>query len=166
MPTSTPRCRPGLRVHQDGGRLEQVAELKGSDTVAGDHFGDSVAISGTTAVVGATPRRDRPGLRVHQDGGPLGAGWRAEGLWHCCLEVPRSRGSHLGHAAIVGSWGAGRAYVFTKTADSWAQVAELKGSDTVARDMFGQSVAISGTTAIVSGWGHSKATGRTYLFEA
>jgi nucleoside-specific outer membrane channel protein Tsx len=32
---------------------KQVAELKDSDTVAGDYFGASVAISGTTAVVGA-----------------------------------------------------------------------------------------------------------------
>ena len=31
----------------------QQAELKGADTVAGDDFGSSVAISGTTAVVGA-----------------------------------------------------------------------------------------------------------------
>jgi len=32
---------------------KQVAELKGSDTVAGNKFGSSVAISGTTAVIGA-----------------------------------------------------------------------------------------------------------------
>jgi hypothetical protein len=79
----------------------QLAELKGSDTVAHDTFGGSVAISGTTAVVGAR--------------------------------------AHAG--------GAGRAYVFTKTPTGWKQVAELKGSDTVAGDDFGDSVAISGTTA-------------------
>jgi hypothetical protein len=39
--------------------------------------------------------------------------------------------------------------VFTKTASGWKQVAELKGSDTVAFDDFGGSVAISGTTAVV-----------------
>jgi len=33
-----------------------IAELKGSDTVAGDRFGGAVAISGTTAVVGASYR--------------------------------------------------------------------------------------------------------------
>ena len=82
---------------------KQAAELKGSDTVAGDYFGGSVAISGTTAVVGAA-----------------------------------------GHATY-----AGRAYVFTKTAAGWKQAAELKGSDTVAGDYFGDSVAISGTTAVV-----------------
>ena len=31
----------------------QAAELKGSDTVAGDYFGYSAAVSGTTAIAGA-----------------------------------------------------------------------------------------------------------------
>ena len=33
--------------------MENVADLKGSDTVTGDGFGSTLAISGTTAVVGA-----------------------------------------------------------------------------------------------------------------
>ena len=74
----------------------QLAELKGSDTTVGDDFGVSVAISGTTAIVGAD-----------------------------------------GHANVAGG-----AYVFTKTATGWKQRAELKGSDTVANDFFGGSVAI------------------------
>ena len=52
---------------------KQLAELKGSGAVAGDGFGFSVAISGTTAVVsdGATDGC-RPGLGVRQDGRRLG----------------------------------------------------------------------------------------------
>jgi len=92
------------------GKRQVRAELKGSD----DYFGGSVAISGTTAVVGAE-----------------------------------------GHASD-----AGRAYVFTKTAASWKQVAELKGSDTVADDDFGNSVAISGTTAVVGAPNHPTYAGR------
>jgi nucleoside-specific outer membrane channel protein Tsx len=98
---------------------KQTAELEGSDTVSGDNFGESVAISGTAAVVGA---------------------WL--------------------HAKS-----AGRAYVFTKTASRWTQAAELKGSDTVASDEFGSSVAISGTTAIVGAAGHADTAGRAYVFE-
>jgi hypothetical protein len=103
-----------------GAIWKQVAELKGSDETAVDEFGWSVAISGTTAVVGA--------------------------------EI---------HAAV-----AGRAYVFTKTATGWVQVAELKGSDTVAGATFGYSVAISGTTAIVGAYNSHAYAGRAYLFEA
>ena len=36
-------------------------------------------------------------------------------------------------------------YMFTNTAAGWKQAAELKGSDTVADNGFGVSVAISGT---------------------
>jgi hypothetical protein len=102
----------------------QLAELEGPNIIGGLEnlgFGYSVAISGTTVVVGAY-------------------------------------GTHTG---------AGRAYVFTKTATGWTQTPELKGSDTVGSsgtfdgDVFGGSVAISGTTAVV-GAGNSRA----YVFEA
>ena len=56
--------------------------------------------------------------------------------------------------------------MFTKTATGWKQVAELKGSDTVAGDWFGYSAAISGATVIVSAPDHAKKAGRAYVFEA
>ena len=40
----------------------------------------------------------------------------------------------------------------------------MKGSDTVADDYLGDSVAISGTTAIVGADGHTKSAGRVYVF--
>ena len=97
---------------------KQVAELKGSDTVAHDSFGYSVAVSGTTAVVGA---------------------------W--------------GHAKD-----AGRAYVFMKRRSGWKQAAELKGSDTVAHDSFGISVAILDTIVVVGAFDHANYAGRAYVF--
>ena len=97
---------------------QQTAELKGSDTVADDFFGGSVALSGSTLVVGA-----------------------------------------FGHAN-----GAGRTYVFTKAATGWQQTAELKGSDTAAKDDFGGSVALSGSTVVVSASGHADGAGRAYVF--
>ena len=62
------------------GGWEQTAELKGSDTVAGDNFGVAVGISGTTIVVGVVQPRLNfrgTGLRVHQDGVRLETGCRA-----------------------------------------------------------------------------------------
>jgi hypothetical protein len=104
---------------------KQVAELKGSGTVAGDEFGGSVAISGTTAVIGA------PGVGNKQ-------------------------------------YPSGRAYVFTKTVTGWKQAAELKGFYTSEGDVFGASVAISGTNILVSspyGTGSGRATiGGAYVF--
>jgi hypothetical protein len=55
--------------------------------------------------------------------------------------------------------------VFTRTATGWKQVAELKGSDTVAADFFGYSVATSGTTVVVGAYAHASFAGRAYLFE-
>jgi hypothetical protein len=60
---------------------------------------------------------------------------------------------------------AGRGYVFTQTAKGWSQTAELKGSDTVAHDAFGVSVAVSGSEIVVGASVHAWATGRAYVFE-
>jgi hypothetical protein len=58
--------------------------------------------------------------------------------------------------------------VFTKTGGGWKQVAELEGTDSVAGDSFGSSVAISGTTAVVSATTYdpvkANVIGRAYLF--
>ena len=151
---------------------QQVAELKGSDTVAFDSFGVPVAISGTTAVVGAEGHANNAGRAY--------VFTKAAGSWAQVAELKGSdavSGDGFGHSvaisgttAVVGvPWGrssAGRAYVFTKTASGWGQVAELKGSDTVAQDEFGFSVAISGTTAVVGADGHANKAGRAYVFEA
>ncbi len=75
-----------------------------------------------------------------------------------------------GTTAVVGepfhAKGAGRAYVFSKTSTGWQQVVELNGSDTVADDEFGTSVAISGTNAIVGAPSHANHAGRAYVFQA
>ena len=153
---------------------KQLAELKGRDIVSPDSFGYSAAISGTTGVVGA-PFYPKAGGRAFVFS-KNSTGWEP---------VAELKGSDTatkddfgysvaiwGTTAIVGApfhaKSAGRAYVFTKTAKGWKQVAELKGSDTVADDLFGFSVAISGTTAVVGAPFHPEysfaGTGRAYVF--
>jgi hypothetical protein len=58
----------------------------------------------------------------------------------------------------------GRAYVLTKTADGWKQAAELDISDVGADTDFGNSVAISRTTAIVGAVGCKNMAGRAFVF--
>src|SRR5271157_2337788 len=43
-------------------------------------------------------------------------------------------------------------------------LSELRGSDTGVKDFFGDSVAVSGTTAVVGGQDHAHGAGRAYLF--
>lgn len=150
---------------------KQMVEIKGSDTVAGDSFGGSVAISGGTLVVGAAS---------HANGAGRAYVFTRTGTeWKQVAELKGSdtvAGENFGWSvavsgtiAIVGAPSranqAGRAYVFTKTATAWKQTAELKGSDTVAGDSFGQSLAVSGKTAVVGAPVHSYTTGRAYVFQ-
>jgi len=87
----------------------EVVKLTASDAAAGDLFGDSVAISGDTVVIGAPDDDD--------DGSDSGS-----------------------------------AYIFVRNtggADNWGQVAKLTASDAAADDNFGDSVAISSDTVVV-----------------
>ena len=147
----------------------QLAELKGSDTVASDEFGVSVAVSGTKAVVGTSGAAYAGRAYVFNK---TASGWTqvAELKGSDTVAADRFGASVAisGTTVVVGAYDhakdAGRAYVFTETASGWTQVAELKGSDTVADDYFGWSVAVSGTTAVVGAVGHAKYMGRAYVF--
>jgi hypothetical protein len=97
------------------GVWKQTAELAGSDTAAGDWFGVSVGISGTTAVVGA--------YRTANKAGAAYVFTKAAGVWKQTAELKGSAGDWLGNSvaisgrtAVVGAFfasaKAGRAYVF------------------------------------------------------
>jgi hypothetical protein len=149
----------------------QLGELRGSDSGDNDSFGQSVAVSGTTAVVGAPGHANGAGRAYVFS--KTATGWKqvaelkgsdSVGDDHSGYNSGDNFGGSVdisGTTAIVGAQNhqgdAGRAYVFTKTATGWKQVAELKGSDTVALDYFGSTVAISGTFAVVGAPGADEA---------
>ena len=133
----------------------QVAELESADTKAEDGFASSVAISGTTVVVGAPGHADNAGRAyVFAE---VSTRW---------TEVAELEGSDTladesfgwsvaisGTTIVVGAVGyhayAGKAYVFSKRGSRWIQTAELAPSPSRAKDGFGTSVAVSGSTAII-----------------
>ena len=172
MHRTTPRAPRAYVFSDTAAGWKQGAELKGSDTAVDDGFGVSVAISGTTAIVGA------PGFAKAAGRAYVFA--KTGEVWHQASELKGTdtvASNDLGYTvaisgatAIAGAPGVakdvGRAYAFTDTAAGWKQVAELKGSDTVAGDYFGYSVAVAGTTAIVGADGHAKSAGRAYVFGA
>jgi hypothetical protein len=147
---------------ESGGVWSQQAELIASDGEPLDQFGDSVAISGSTIVVGATK---------YYNGGP-GVAYVFEnsgGTWKQQAELtsPQSGGAANDQfgisVAIDGSMilvGApfrtvnskqyqGTAYVFVQNGNKWTRDAELTASDGRAGDHFGVQVALSGITAAV-----------------
>jgi len=142
----------------------QLAELKGSGTVAGDYFGYAAAISGTTAIVGA-PNFD-VGLGRAYIFTKTASGWKQTATLQgagTAGEKSAAFGYSVaisGTTAIVG--GPDNAYIFTKTTTGWKQTAVLKGSATVVGENFGSSVGISGTTAIVGAPGVEDTSGNEF----
>jgi hypothetical protein len=133
--------------------------LSASDGVSGDSFGHSVAISGTTAVVGARAVGDLDGavyvfvrpfgswtfqqkLTVSGNGRFFGSAVAIEG--DRIVVGEEGNGGHNNGSGIEGS-----AYVFVRSNNVWSQQQKLQASDGVNGNYFGCAVAISGNTVII-----------------
>jgi len=163
---------------QSGTTWTQQAELTASDGAADDSFGQSVAVSGGTAVVSAPGRQ--VGSNVSQ-----GAAYvfvQSGTTWTQQQELTASDGAahdFFGNSAavsdgtaVVGAYNhtvgsnvhQGVAYVFVQGGTTWTQQQELTASDGAADDFFGNSVAVSGGTAVVGAGGHDAYQGAAYVF--
>ncbi len=101
------------------------AYFKASNTGARDQFGDSIAISGNTVVVGA-PYEDSVARGVNNAN-------QGDG------DITKAQGD------------SGAAYVFVQDSQGlWTQQAYLKASNADPGDKFGSAVAISGDTIVVA----------------
>lgn len=162
--------------------VSQQAELNAGDAAYGDGFGYVVAVSGDLALVGA-PFKTVGGMA---NVGAVYVFVRTGTTWTPRAELADpspaagdSFGSALaisGDTALIaaddktanGQSGAGAAYVYTATGSVWTERAELTAADATAGDLFGQSLALSGDTALVgacqkSVGGQSQA-GAAYVF--
>jgi hypothetical protein len=180
-----------LRVAEDGARYPltidpwvQVAELTSSDGGEGDSFAASVAIDGSTIVVGA-PLANQ-GSSTHQGAAYVfiepSSGW-ANATQTAKLTASDGAANDLfGYAVAVsgtniivgapyeekdGDYNVGAAYVFVEPQGGWAdatETAELKRPHAShGLGNFGVSVAIDGQTAIV-GWNGLYYAGHVYVF--
>ena len=156
---------------------QQVAKLLPDDGAEHDQFGFSVAISGTTAIVGARWDDDNGFLSGSAYLFDVTTGQQFAKLlpndgaaddwfgWSVAIS---------GAIAIVGStWDddhgdeSGSAYLFDTTTGQ--QIAKLLPNDGAARDWFGLSVGISGANAIAGAHGNDDSgalSGSAYLFDA
>ena len=143
------------------------AQLTASDGAANDLFGTTVAISGNTALVGASS--DDVGATIDQ--GSAYVFTRSGTTWTEQAQLTASSGAAFdrfgnsvalsGDTALVGASqddvGAnsnqGSAYVFTRSGTTWTQQAQLTATGGAASDFFGGSVALSGDTALVGAFG-------------
>ncbi len=134
---------------------QQGGALTASDGASGDGFGESVSVSGDTALIGAYYKNAgqgaayvfvRSGTTWTQQGGDLVA---SDGVGYFGISVSVS-----GDTALVGANGSGviqgAAYVFVRSGTTWTQQGgDLVASDGAAADDFGGSVAVSGNTALL-----------------
>jgi len=148
---------------RSGTTWTQQGKLTASDGAADDLFGYSVALSGDTALVGAV--LDDVGVNIDQGSAYVftrsGTTWTQQGKLTASDGTDEDRFGYSvalsGDTALVGAWrddvGAnydqGSAYVFTRSGTTWTPQGKLTASDGEAGDIFGNSVALSGDTALV-----------------
>jgi hypothetical protein len=117
--TGHPQREYEIVVQRGRGKNERIHGTEGVEQA----FGDSVAISGDTLVVGAP--------------GDFSGASGIDGV----ESNPSSNGDFGG--------GRGAAYVYVREGERWSRQAYLKASNPDTRDEFGVSVAVSGDTIVV-----------------
>ena len=158
----------------------QLFKLLPNDGALGDEFGWSVAISGTTVIVGAL-RDDDNGIQSgsaylfdtttgRQIAKLLPAAGAANDLFGISVAISGPPGNETIIVGAIGDDdngpGSGSAYLFDAT--TGRQLFKLLADDGALGDEFGWSVAISGTTAIVGAQGdddNGNLSGSAYLFD-
>jgi len=155
---------------------QQQPKLTAFDGAGGDHFGNAVAISGDTIIVGA--KDDTVGMNSFQ-----GSAYVFVCTWSEQFHAFASDGAandQFGNAVatsgdrvvvgaandtVVANEQQGSAYVFVRSGANWTQEPKLTASDGAEGDQFGTSVAISGDTVVVgAGQAASGGPGAAYVF--
>jgi hypothetical protein len=163
---------------QSGSTWSLQSELIAADGGLEDQFGGSVAVSGSTVVIGAS---------LHAFLGAAYVFVQSGSTWNQQAELTASdatSGDYFGlsvavsgNTTVVGAPyrtvnsnpAPGAAYVFVQSGDTWTQQAELTASDGASGDCFGCSVAVSGGTALIGAPRHTVGSamqqGAAYVFE-
>ena len=147
-----------------GNIWSQQAKLKANDAAAEDYFGEELAISGDSVVIGARFNDDkgnnsgsayifvRTGTTWLQQAKLIANDAEADDTFGESLAISND-------TVVIGAalddddgQGSGSAYIFVRSGITWSQQAKLTASDASANDQFGRAVAISGDTVIVGAW--------------
>jgi hypothetical protein len=152
-----------------GGSWNQQNELTEPNAANNDAFGTAVSLDGTTVLIGATGTNGTGAVYVFVESGTT---WTLQATLTAsdaaAGDLFGSSVSLQGDTAVIGAPGRlaklGVAYVFVRSETSWAQQAKLTASDGVTNDMFGNSVSVSGNTALVGARARAGFVGAAYIF--
>jgi hypothetical protein len=149
---------------------EQAELSQGVSGSAGDGFGFAVALTGSTAFIGAPGRTGATGA-VYLFSFQGGSWTQQATLAASDAKTGYKFGLSLSVSnttALIGSpnYGprSGAVYAFTQSGGSWQQSAELKTKRKLRGILFGESVSLSGTTAVVGAYRSAKYLGSGYVF--
>ncbi len=166
--------------NSDGNDWVETAKLTPSDGSSGDHFGDSVDISGDVAAIGAPwddPKGEKSGSAyVFRNSGGV---WQEEQKLHASDGRPEDifySVSINGNDLLVGAPGdspnghnSGSTYYFQFDGTQWNQKQKLVPLNGDAEDSFGDAVAMSGRFALCGAQFHDFSEpdmGAVYIFSS
>ncbi|MGE0127865.1 MAG: putative Ig domain-containing protein [Blastocatellales bacterium] len=164
---------------RDSRSVEQQ-KLTANDGGAGDNFGNVAALDADTLVVGA----DGDDIGVNADQGSVYVFTRSGAVWTLQQKITAADGAAgdlfgwsvalRGDTLVVGASyddiggkaDQGSAYIFTRNGTVWTQRQKLiaAGTDGLANDRFGSSVALSGGAVAVGAPGVEYSRGAVYVF--
>lgn len=167
---------------RDKGAWRYQTKITASDGAAGDLFGISLDIDGSTIIVGA----DLHDKKAENAGAVYvyaleDKQWKQEAklMAHDAgdTDIFGVRVSLSGNTALISARrddvegvgiDAGSAYIFERHNGSWQQTLKLTSPDGAADDRFGRGVALTNDTAIISAMNHDsngKDTGALYVYK-
>lgn len=169
--------------HDDGTQWVQTQKLVAGTPLLVANFGDSIALDGTTAVIGASNER---GAAAEPS---VGAAYvftaDANGIWTQSQRLASSHPLHWdlfgiavgisGDTIMIGAsqetWvdqtsgpGKGAVHVFAASAGVWTETGELYADDGVDGDYFGEVLVFDGQTLVVGAPAVDAFAGAAYVF--
>lgn len=164
---------------QSGGTWHKTQKLVGAGGGDADFFGNAIAVSGDTLMVGATYAT----INGVYGQGAVYVFKRNQGVWQQTQKLTADDGmllSEFGWSVAIengvavigapiglredGSLEPGAAYVFVETDGVWQQTQKLVASNGVQGDQFGNSVALSGGMVLVGAPITQVGVGSVYVF--
>ncbi|MEO5914550.1 MAG: choice-of-anchor D domain-containing protein [Luteolibacter sp.] len=156
-----------------GSGWSQQARLFPSAADSGGAFGQTLALSGDAAVVGSPS--------ANLNGGKLFIFSRSGAIWSQQAVFTRSEagfstyggsvaisgdtvivGDQFGDSQLVAD--TGRVYVYNRSGTTWSLQDQFSPATAADGDSFGDSVSVSGNTALIGATGTGSSTGRAYVY--
>lgn len=157
----------------ENGKWEEKTKLSAIHSHKNDYYGRSVAIDGSTAVVGAYKKEINGTVFIYQRESET----ENEGTWKFHSSIISNDGSSgeyfgrsidiSGNQLLIGAYryessskptnfDSGAAYFFEKdqTTDKFIQISKVEDPEGKKEDFFGFSVSISGNNAIIGSYGN------------